>query len=115
VQGQIKFHLMPGVQFANFSPKLDFFFLVQESDTFVIFVPTFYQPNWIGTKLSVANSQGECEAQERSIAVCGGRLVAPLQLTHSILVRSPRGSNRIIGGGDLWITEFILTYDGKPS
>ena len=21
----------------------------------------------------------------------------------------------IIGGGDLWITEFILTYDGKPS
>jgi hypothetical protein len=22
---------------------------------------------------------------------------------------------RIIGGGDLWITEFILTYDGKPS
>jgi hypothetical protein len=22
---------------------------------------------------------------------------------------------RIIGGGGLWITEFILTYDGKPS
>ena len=22
---------------------------------------------------------------------------------------------RIIGGGDLWITEFILTYDDKPS
>src|SRR3982751_5154455 len=22
---------------------------------------------------------------------------------------------RIIGGGDLWITEFILTYDGNPS
>ena len=22
---------------------------------------------------------------------------------------------RIIGGGDLWITEFALTYDGKPS
>lgn len=22
---------------------------------------------------------------------------------------------RIIGGGDLWITEFILTYDGLPS
>jgi ketosteroid isomerase-like protein len=21
---------------------------------------------------------------------------------------------RIIGGGDLWITEFILTYDGSP-
>src|SRR6201997_4867506 len=22
---------------------------------------------------------------------------------------------RILGGGDLWITEFILSYDGKPS
>src|ERR1700722_14194143 len=22
---------------------------------------------------------------------------------------------RIIGKGDLWVTEFILTYDGKPS
>ena len=22
---------------------------------------------------------------------------------------------RIVGSGDLWITEFILTYDGKPS
>src|ERR1700689_216049 len=22
---------------------------------------------------------------------------------------------RILGGGDLWITELILTYDGKPS
>ena len=22
---------------------------------------------------------------------------------------------RIIGGGDLWVTEFVLTYDGKPS
>src|SRR5258708_39111901 len=21
---------------------------------------------------------------------------------------------RILGGGDLWVTEFILTYDGKP-
>jgi ketosteroid isomerase-like protein len=22
---------------------------------------------------------------------------------------------RMIGGGDLWVTEFVLTYDGKPS
>jgi ketosteroid isomerase-like protein len=22
---------------------------------------------------------------------------------------------RVIGGGDVWITEYILTYDGKPS
>src|SRR5271167_1179988 len=24
-------------------------------------------------------------------------------------------SRRIIGSGDLWVTEFILSYDGKPS
>ena len=23
--------------------------------------------------------------------------------------------NRIIGSGDLWITEFTLSYDGKPT
>ena len=22
---------------------------------------------------------------------------------------------RIVGGGDLWVTEFVLSYDGKPS
>src|SRR5690349_7659000 len=22
---------------------------------------------------------------------------------------------RMIGGGDLWVTEFVLTYDGQPS
>jgi hypothetical protein len=22
---------------------------------------------------------------------------------------------RVLGGGDLWITEFVLTYDGNPS
>ena len=22
---------------------------------------------------------------------------------------------RIVGGGDLWVTEFILTYDGRPT
>ena len=25
------------------------------------------------------------------------------------------GVRRIIGGGDLWITELVITYDGKPS
>ena len=37
------------------------------------------------------------------------------------VTRSKQPSNkrfavrRIIGGGSLWITEYILTYDGKPS
>ena len=25
------------------------------------------------------------------------------------------GVRRIVGGGDLWVTEFVLSYDGKPS
>jgi ketosteroid isomerase-like protein len=40
---------------------------------------------------------------------------------HNIQMRSTQPSKkrfavrRIIGRGDLWVTEFILTYDGKPS
>jgi hypothetical protein len=39
-----------------------------------------------------------------------------IQITRSIQPNKKRFSvRRIIGGGDLWITEFILSYDGKPS
>ena len=39
-----------------------------------------------------------------------------IQITRSIQPNKKRFSvQRIIGSGDLWITEFILSYDGKPS
>ena len=39
-----------------------------------------------------------------------------IQTTRSIQPNRKRFTvRRIIGGGDLWITEFILSYDGKPS
>jgi ketosteroid isomerase-like protein len=39
-----------------------------------------------------------------------------IQVTRSIQPNKKRFTvQRIIGGGDLWITEFILSYDGKPS
>src|SRR5690242_18745345 len=39
-----------------------------------------------------------------------------IQITRSIQPNKKRFTvRRIIGGGDLWITEFILSYDGKPS
>ena len=39
-----------------------------------------------------------------------------IQITRSIQPNKKRFTvRRIIGGGDLWVTEFILTYDGKPS
>ena len=39
-----------------------------------------------------------------------------IQITRSIQPNRKRFTvKRILGGGDLWITEFILSYDGKPS
>src|SRR5262249_60811191 len=39
-----------------------------------------------------------------------------IQITRSIQPNKKRFTvKRIIGGGDLWITEFILSYDNKPS
>ena len=39
-----------------------------------------------------------------------------IQITRSIQPNKKRFTvQRILGGGDLWITEFILSYDGKPS
>src|SRR5215510_548370 len=39
-----------------------------------------------------------------------------IQITRSIQPSKKRFTvQRIIGRGDLWITEFILSYDGKPS
>src|ERR1700689_3039393 len=35
------------------------------------------------------------------------RSIQPSQKSFSI--------RRIVGSGDLWVTEYILTYDGKPS
>jgi ketosteroid isomerase-like protein len=39
-----------------------------------------------------------------------------IQITRTVQPNEKRFAvRRIIGSGDLWITEFILTYDGKPS
>ncbi len=39
-----------------------------------------------------------------------------IQITRSIQPNKKRFTvQRIIGGGDLWVTEFILSYDAKPS
>jgi ketosteroid isomerase-like protein len=39
-----------------------------------------------------------------------------IQLTRTIQPNKKRFSvRRVIGSGDLWITEYILSYDGKPS
>jgi SnoaL-like domain len=41
---------------------------------------------------------------------------ANIQITRSRQPSKKRFAvRRIVGRGDLWVTEFILTYDGKPS
>jgi SnoaL-like domain len=41
---------------------------------------------------------------------------ANIQMTRTIQPNKKRFAiRRIIGGGDLWVTEFILRYDDKPS
>ena len=41
---------------------------------------------------------------------------ANIQITRSIQPNRKHFTvQRIIGAGDLWVTEFILSYDGKPS
>ena len=39
-----------------------------------------------------------------------------IQITRSIQPNKKRFTiHRILGSGDLWVTEFILSYDGRPS
>jgi ketosteroid isomerase-like protein len=39
-----------------------------------------------------------------------------IQITRTVQPSKKRFAvRRIIGSGDLWITEYVLTYDGKPS
>jgi hypothetical protein len=39
-----------------------------------------------------------------------------IQITRTVQASKKRFAvRRVIGSGDLWITEYILTYDGKPS
>jgi ketosteroid isomerase-like protein len=39
-----------------------------------------------------------------------------IQITRTLQPNKKRFAvRRIIGGGDLWVTEYILSYDGKPS
>ncbi len=44
-------------------------------------------------------------------------VVDAIYRTSALLSQAKSGFTvqRILGGGDLWVTEFILTYDGKPS
>jgi len=45
--------------------------------------------------------------------ICGRRAIQASRTAQPNLKRFT--VRRIIGAGDLWVTEFVLTYDGRPS
>ena len=67
----------------------------------------FEKEHWIYREDAVLEypQSGERTRGRRNIQ--GQRASQPNQKRFSV--------RRILGGGDLWVTEFVLTYDGKPS
>ncbi|HEY2156878.1 MAG TPA: nuclear transport factor 2 family protein, partial [Isosphaeraceae bacterium] len=74
-----------------------------------------------------ASATGDADAEHEIYeddAVCeypqsGERIIgrANLQALRSHHPGKPSGFNvrRILGGGDLWITEYMITYQGRPT
>ena len=57
------------------------------------------------TRCSNIRSRASASAARRNIQA--SRAAQPNQKRFTV--------RRIIGAGDLWVTEFVLTYDGRPS
>jgi len=77
--------------------------------------------HWHSSAVGDANAEHDIYAEE---AVCdypqsGERIIgrANLQALRSHHPGKPSGFNvrRILGAADLWITEYVITYQGKPA
>jgi ketosteroid isomerase-like protein len=38
-----------------------------------------------------------------------------IRITRGLLPNKHFAVRRVLGGGDVWVTEYVITYDGKPS
>jgi hypothetical protein len=66
--------------------------------------------NWSTISISMMRSWNTPQSGER---IRGRRNI---QITRTNQPNKKRFTvRRVVGSGDLWITEYILTYDGKPS
>ena len=67
-----------------------------------------------GTEHNIYHEDAICDYPQSGERICGRRNIQELRSHHP---GKPSGFNvrRVLGSGDLWITECIITYQGKPS
>ena len=66
------------------------------------------------TEHDIYHDDAICDYPQSGERICGRRNIQELRSHHPA---KPSGFNvrRVLGSGDLWITEYIITYQGKPS
>ena len=66
------------------------------------------------TEHDIYHDDAICDYPQSGERICGRRNIQELRSHHPA---KPSGFNvrRVLGSGDLWITEYIITYRGKPS
>ena len=66
------------------------------------------------TEHDIYHDDAICDYPQSGERICGRRNIQELRSRHPA---KPSGFNvrRVLGSGDLWITEYIITYQGKPS
>jgi ketosteroid isomerase-like protein len=62
----------------------------------------------------IYHDDATCDYPQSGERICGRRNIQELRAHHPA---KPSGFRvrRVLGRGDLWITEYIITYQGKPS
>ena len=66
------------------------------------------------TEHALYHDDAVCDYPQSSERICGRRNIQELRSHHPA---KPSGFDvrRLLGRGDLWITEYIITYQGKPT
>ena len=66
------------------------------------------------TEHDIYHDDAICDYPQSGERISGRRNIQELRSHHPA---KPSGFNvrRVLGSGDLWITEYIITYQGKPS
>src|SRR5580658_8246609 len=74
--------------------------------------------HWTASDASDFEAEHDIYLEDAVLAQSGERIRGRrnIQITRTNQPSKKRFTvRRVIGSGDLWITEYILTYDGKPS
>jgi hypothetical protein len=68
----------------------------------------------LNTEHDIYDENSICDYPQSGERILGRKNLQALRSHHPA---KPSGFNvrRIVGSGDLWVTEYIITYEGKPS